>query len=154
MLSQSPSIKQPIIQYSFNQKRGFVLLVNNYRFKNRNQGENSDLVSLNDVPVEVDSLPVPAAALAVLAPPPDLETEHLISQIEQLTSRALEETNQWNSAENSPPQSLANANSTSNQSRFRREADENVMNARSRQGDAESAENNNMCMNVINENLQ
>ncbi|TRY77937.1 hypothetical protein TCAL_11059, partial [Tigriopus californicus] len=46
------------------------------------QGESADLLSLNNVPLEEAPL--------------DFETEQLISEIEQLTSRALKETNQWN----------------------------------------------------------
>ena len=52
-------------------------------FLNVLQVDNDDLVSLNNVEVE----------------PTDFETEQLISEIELLTSRALQETQQWGSSQ-------------------------------------------------------
>ena len=56
-------------------------------FFNVLQVDNDDLVSLNNVEVE----------------PTDFETEQLISEIELLTSRALQETQQWGSQHQSSP---------------------------------------------------
>ena len=52
------------------------------------QGETEDLVSLSNLPLDDEDDGAAAAR--------DVETEQLISEIEQLTSRALQETNQWN----------------------------------------------------------
>ena len=57
------------------------------------KGDAADLVSLREMCLETVDLNVSESAAAVVVGS-DLDTEQLLSEIEQLTSRALQETNQ------------------------------------------------------------
>ncbi len=66
------------------------------------QGETEDLVSLSNLPLDEEEV-------AVSCCHHDVETEQLISEIEQLTTRALQETNQWTSSSAVPSSSNTTA---------------------------------------------
>ncbi len=57
------------------------------------------MVSLNELPLDEDAIKEEGIEASGVAGAFDVETEQLISEIDLLTSRALQETNQWNTTE-------------------------------------------------------